>query len=977
MTVFLSYSRSDEFDQLVAQKLDVLLRPLSDIGNEIFYDTRNLEVGEDIDPLVDKAMSVTDIAVLLVSPDYLDSKRYARRRELPALLVRHEVGECSLVPIMVRRAPGWKLVDGLHGRLFANDIDAPLQEDLDQLDGALGRIAELIIDRAIARSSDEPVVEPGPSDYRSDPAVDAPAVAVHLEPSAEPGPLVGVPSLPAELFDRPEAIAAVREALTDDAVAGISGARGASAFGLAGQGGIGKTTVAVAVANDRDVRRLFPDGVIWLTVGEHRNMLEAQVSLLRLLGDPGDVRTITEARERLESRLTDGRRLVVLDDVWTAQQFEQLALTGGRSRTLVTTRHRSLVLDPAGAAVHELGELTGRDAEDFLAQATGPAFSSLDVDVDAIVQATGGVALALALVGGALRHGVEPETVVAKLQTDTFGNHPYANQFRALTLAADSLDEELWRSYLSLAVFPSDTDIPTSIVERWWAYHFELAPSEVGRRLTDLASRNLLEVDGEHLRFHDLQHDYIRFANVAVASALHSDFIEATRPDSGNWHDLNPADSYLWEHVADHLIQADVPVHPVVVEPAWVVRRIAWFGIAALERDLQAAIDQGLPGSSAAELLLGSLGGVAHLIPGRGVAEVARSCRLQLPELPSGRSWADVLPGLSATRAAPKQLGGNSLRRVLEGHAGGVLSVGWSPDGTRLASASDDGTLRVWDPATGDTTIILEGHTDWVRSVGWSPDGTRLASASDDGTVRVWDPVTGDSTRVLEGPTDWVQSVGWSPDGTRLATASTDQTVRVWDPATGDTTIILEGHTDWVRSVGWSPDGTRLATAGYDNTVRVLDPATGDSTRVLEGHTGGVLSVGWSPDGTRLASASYDNTVRVWDPDTGHLTVVLEGHTDWVRSVGWSPDGTRLASGSGDGTVRVWDPATGDTGMDLESHTDWVVSVGWSPDGTRLASGSGDGTVRVWDPDTGHLTVVLEGHTDWVRSVGWSPDGTR
>ncbi|KAJ5899031.1 hypothetical protein N7495_003775 [Penicillium taxi] len=314
---------------------------------------------------------------------------------------------------------------------------------------------------------------------------------------------------------------------------------------------------------------------------------------------------------------------------------------------------------------------------------------------------------------------------------------------------------------------------------------------------------------------------------------------------------------------------------------------------------------------------------------------------------------------------------------TLEGHRGLVRSIAWSPDGTRLASGSMDDTVRIWDLATGQSVSTLEGHRGLVRSIAWSPDGTRLASGSIDNTVRIWDPATGQSVSTLEGHSDSVESIAWSPDGTRLASGSYDNTVRIWDPATGQSVSTLEGHSDSVSSIAWSPDGTRLASGSSDNTVRIWDPATGQSVSTLEGHSNRVLSIAWSPDGTRLASGSYDNTVRIWDPATGQSVSTLEGHSDWVSSIAWSPDGTRLASGSSDNTVRIWDPATGQSVSTLEGHSDWVSSIAWSPDGTRLASGSSDNTVRIWDPATGQSVSTLEGHSNRVLSIAWSPDGTR
>ena len=135
----------------------------------------------------------------------------------------------------------------------------------------------------------------------------------------------------------------------------------------------------------------------------------------------------------------------------------------------------------------------------------------------------------------------------------------------------------------------------------------------------------------------------------------------------------------------------------------------------------------------------------------------------------------------------------------------GVHSVAFSPDGKRLASASDDGTVKVWDAGTGQEILTLKGHTDRVDSVAFSPDGKRLASASADGTVKVWDAGTGQEDPHPQGAHQHVRSVAFSPDGKRLASASQDQTVKVWDAATGQETLTLKGHTDSVDKRGVQP----------------------------------------------------------------------------------------------------------------------------------------------------------------------------
>ena len=318
----------------------------------------------------------------------------------------------------------------------------------------------------------------------------------------------------------------------------------------------------------------------------------------------------------------------------------------------------------------------------------------------------------------------------------------------------------------------------------------------------------------------------------------------------------------------------------------------------------------------------------------------------------------------------------NNMRHKRWQHFLPVNSVQYSPDDTRIASASDDGTVRVWDATTGACLSTLEGHFGGVRSAAWSPDGKRIASAGEDGTVRVWDATTGACVSTFEGNSWGVTSVAWSPDGTRIASAREDETVRVWDATTGACESTLEGHGEYVASAAWSPDGKRIASASNDNTVRVWDATTGACVSTLEGHSRDVTSAAWSPDGTRIASTSEDNTMRVWDATTGacESTLENEGHSYWLRSAAWSPDGKRIASVT-EKTVRVWDATTGACESTLEGHSDTVWSAAWSQDGNRIASACEDGTVRVWDATTSACVPTVDGHSWGVRSAAYSPDG--
>ncbi len=315
--------------------------------------------------------------------------------------------------------------------------------------------------------------------------------------------------------------------------------------------------------------------------------------------------------------------------------------------------------------------------------------------------------------------------------------------------------------------------------------------------------------------------------------------------------------------------------------------------------------------------------------------------------------------------------------QTLTGHQAGILSIVWSPDGSKLATASEDKTAKVWDVSSGRALLTLSGHSAEVFSISWSPDGTKIATGSVDKTTKIWDVASGRELRTLAGHTGTIYSVAWSPDGNMLATASEDKTAKLWNPILGQELRTLVGHQAFVMSIAWSSDGMKLVTGGQDKTARVWDEATGRELLVLRGHLGEVASVAWSSDGHQIATASYDKTIKLWNVDTGRELQTFRGHQGAVWTVAWSPDGRSLATASLDNTAKIWDAGPPHELTTLLGHQDEVLSIAWSPDGRKLATGSRDKTAKVWDAATARELRTLDGHHGSVWNIAWSPDGKK
>lgn len=320
----------------------------------------------------------------------------------------------------------------------------------------------------------------------------------------------------------------------------------------------------------------------------------------------------------------------------------------------------------------------------------------------------------------------------------------------------------------------------------------------------------------------------------------------------------------------------------------------------------------------------------------------------------SGITWFALSQRSKATLySTPVPLG--TVLYTFRGHSDWVSAVTWSPESIRIASASADKTVQVWNAADGGQLYIYRGHGDFVLAVAWSPDGRRIASGSSDGTVQVWDAVNGERLFTYRGNINaelGAQSVAWSPDGTRIASGGSDGTVQVWYAEDGGQVFTNKGQTNGENALAWSPiDGRYIAFGSSYNTVQVWDVSNGNLVSTYSGHSQPVLAVAWSPDGKRIASGSTDNTVQVWEAMDNQLVCTCRGHTYHVAGVTWSPDGKRIASGSLDTTVRVWNAVNGRQLYIYTGHSDQVNSVRWSPNGALIASGSGipaHGEVQVW-----------------------------
>ena len=281
-------------------------------------------------------------------------------------------------------------------------------------------------------------------------------------------------------------------------------------------------------------------------------------------------------------------------------------------------------------------------------------------------------------------------------------------------------------------------------------------------------------------------------------------------------------------------------------------------------------------------------------------------------------------------------------------------------DGSVLAAAGSDEdghtTIFLWDPATGEELGRLREENSKVQDLRFSPDGSLLASASHDTTLRLWEVPSGRLRHQLKGHITYIFATAFSADGRWVASASADTTIRLWDTVSGEAIKLLEGHGADVQDVDFHPSERRLASAGADRSVLLWDLTDG-TARDLGPFDSSAHSVRFSADGQTLAAAFSDGSVRLWDLESG-AERTLEGHRFPLGEMDISADSSLLATNGQDGTVRLWRFPGGEPLWNVPMMAPVPTAVAQRgrradqhPDSGMLCLASTADELEIWEPD--------------------------
>ncbi len=284
--------------------------------------------------------------------------------------------------------------------------------------------------------------------------------------------------------------------------------------------------------------------------------------------------------------------------------------------------------------------------------------------------------------------------------------------------------------------------------------------------------------------------------------------------------------------------------------------------------------------------------------------------------------------------------------------------------------------LFLWLTAFGQEGFVtaFKGHRYTVSSVCFSPDGTKLLTASWDYTLKLWDIASGSELRTFTGHTFAVFSACFSPDGKMIASGAKDNLVNLWDTETGKLLHTFNGHTSWVREVKFSKDGKYLASVAYDKTVRIWDVQTRKLVKVLDDAIAPLICVAFSSNNKYVAAGGEDFAIHVWELKSGKQTQVLKDHREAVWSVCFSPDDSELLTAAQDKTIKQWNFSSGQLIRTIEQPSGWVNSAEYSPDGEFILSGSYE-MFSLWRANSGTLVRSFAQAGGAIFKATFSTDG--
>lgn len=780
---------------------------------------------------------------------------------------------------------------------------------------------------------------------------------------------------------------------------------------LQGAGGFGKTTLASAICHDERIQAAFPDGILWVELGEKPTNLPGLIDdLIYILSrQRSGCTTVLTATVTLADVIGDRACLLVIDDVWQEADLKPFLHGAPNCSRLITTRNTATL--PQQSQRISIDAMQQPEALQLLC-------SQLAIEEDALPalavlsKQLGKWPILLKLVNRVLLERSRRQPIVAAIE--------YVNQVlnkrgvigfdvrdaasrelavsQTIEVSLDLLREDERQRYDELAIFPEDSDIPLQTVHRLWhttANWDNFDTEELCSRLQQFSLLLDFNLVDQTIRLHDVFRNYLlRKTPAERVRNWHEALLTGYQEQcADNWWQL-PDDGYVYKNLLWHMREAERQnkLEQLLFTYDWLVAKLLATNVLTLINDFD--FRQDTTRHSKLGLLQHALQ-MSSSVLARDKAQLISQLYGRLLGL--GEAWQpfvaaiqkqDRLRWLQPQSTSLKSPGGN-LIYTLNGHTSGVANLLLTCDGRLVTSCHSRGdfTIKVWDMKSGVLLHNLEGHTAPINKL-LLIDNKRLIS-SWGSNISVWDLENGTLLHSLEEHSSSVKNLLMAGNGLLISSCgsymnNSDFTVKIWDVERGVLLNNLEGHTVGVDNLLLTETG-KLVSSCYgsrhskDNTVKVWDIESGGLLYSLEGHTEGVYNLLLTKGGHLISSCiNNDHTIKVWDVENGTLLHNLEGHTEGVTNLLLSNNSRLVSSCSygSDYSVKVWDIEEGILLHSLDGHIDGVNTLRLTKTGQLISSccnhykrSTDDHTIKVWDIETGTLLHNLDGHIGGVDTL--------